>query len=213
MGVNGIYGLSGSGLDVESMVKVGMLSKQSEYEKMQQKYTKDEWKKTEFLSLYGEIQTFNASTLSQYKMSSNMNSRSASSANSSAVTATANANAATMTHYVEVNQLASSAYLIGTNSPTRLNTNASEKTQLSSVLFNSIVKGTDTGVVQVNNRDVNVTDTAVFTINGSDTRVALSDVAFQFSINDGVNGLLTSTNSEFILACLPRTTSLSEPYI
>ena len=45
MGVNGIYGLSGSGLDVESMVKVGMLSKQSEYEKMQQKYTKDEWKK------------------------------------------------------------------------------------------------------------------------------------------------------------------------
>lgn len=27
MGVNGIYGLSGSGLDVESMVKVGMMSK------------------------------------------------------------------------------------------------------------------------------------------------------------------------------------------
>ena len=32
MGVNGIYGLSGSGLDIESMVKVGMLGKQSEYD-------------------------------------------------------------------------------------------------------------------------------------------------------------------------------------
>lgn len=188
MGVNGIYGLSGSGLDVESMVKVGMLSKKSEYEKMQQKYTKDEWKKSEFLNLYGEIQTFNASTLSQYKMSSNMNSRSASSANSSAVTATANANAATMTHYVEVQGLASSAYLIGTNSPTRLNTAADQKTQLSSVLFESLKKIDGS------------TDTAVFKLNGSETRVALSDVAFSFSINDGVNGLLTSTNSEAVVA-------------
>ena len=29
MGVNGLYGLSGSGLDIESMVKAGMLSKQN----------------------------------------------------------------------------------------------------------------------------------------------------------------------------------------
>ena len=38
MGVNGIYGLSGSGLDIESMVKVGMMGKQSQLDKMQQKY-------------------------------------------------------------------------------------------------------------------------------------------------------------------------------
>ena len=188
MGVNGIYGLSGSGLDVESMVKVGMLSKQSEYEKMQQKYTLDEWKKTEFISLYGEIQTFNASTLSQYKMSSNMNSRSATSANNSSVTATANANAATMTHYVQVNQLASSAYLIGTTSPERLNTNASEKNQLSSVLFNSI------GTVEDNG-------TTKYIVNGNDsTKYDASDVAFEFSINDGVNGLLSSSDSDAVVA-------------
>lgn len=115
MGVNGIYGLSGSGLDVESMVKVGMLSKQKEYEKMQQKYTQNEWKKAEFLDLYGEVQTFNNSTLSQYKMSGNMAARSATSNNTSAVSATANANAPSMSHYVEVGQLASAAYLIGNN--------------------------------------------------------------------------------------------------
>ena len=34
MGVNGIYGLSGSGLDVQSLVKAGMLTKQNEYDKL-----------------------------------------------------------------------------------------------------------------------------------------------------------------------------------
>ena len=34
MGVNGLYGLSGSGLDIESMVKAGMLTKQNQYDKM-----------------------------------------------------------------------------------------------------------------------------------------------------------------------------------
>ena len=44
MGVNGIYGLSGSGIDVESMVKVGMMTKQNEYDKMYKKEVKDEWR-------------------------------------------------------------------------------------------------------------------------------------------------------------------------
>lgn len=184
MGVNGIYGLSGSGLDIESMVKVGMLGKQAEYDKMQQKYTKDEWKKTEYLNLYGEIQTFNASTISKYKMSANMNSRSADTSNSSAITATANANAATMTHYVEVSQMASSAYLIGTNSPTRLNTAGDVKTQLSSVLFESIAakSGDDTKVL----------------INGEEKDA--NEVAFSFAINDGVNGMMISDNSDVVVA-------------
>ena len=32
MGANGIYGLSGSGLDIESLVKVGMISKQNQHD-------------------------------------------------------------------------------------------------------------------------------------------------------------------------------------
>ncbi len=112
MGVNGIYGLSGSGLDIESMVKVGMMSKQNEYDKMQQKYTQNEWKKASYLDLYGQVQTFNMSTLSQYKMSSNMNAHSATSSDESAVSVSANASAFEMTHYVRVNGLASNAYLV-----------------------------------------------------------------------------------------------------
>ena len=180
MGVNGIYGLSGSGLDVESMVKVGMLSKQSEYDKMQQKYTKNEWKKTEYLNVYGELQTFNSSTLSQYKLSSNMNARSASSANSSVVSATANASAALMTHYVNVSSLASNVYLIGTKLD-RENETASVKNQLQSILFDTISKSGD-----------NVIADGV-TYNSTDT-------AISFSINDGINGLLASTDSNAVTA-------------
>ena len=113
MGVNGIYGLSGSGLDIESMVKVGMMSRQNEYDKMQQKFTQNEWQKTAYLDVYSKVLTFNTSTLSQYKMSNTMNARNAVSSNESAVSATANANASNMTHYVQVESLASAAYLVG----------------------------------------------------------------------------------------------------
>lgn len=184
MGVNGIYGLSGSGLDVESMVKVGMLSKQSEYEKMQQKFTKNEWKKSEYLEVYSEIQTFNSSTISKYKMSSNMDARSATSANTSVVTATANANAAPMTHYVKVDSLASSAYLIGTEM-NRVNNKASDKNLLSSVLYSSIAAGSTEGMVS---------------LDGTDNAVAATATALTFSINDGVNGLLASANSDAVVA-------------
>lgn len=113
MGVNGIYGLSGSGLDIESMVKVGMMGKQKEYDKMAQQFTKNEWTKTALLDVYSNINTFNMSTLSQYKLSMNMNARSATSSND-AIKVTANASAVKMSHKVEVVQLATSAHLIST---------------------------------------------------------------------------------------------------
>lgn len=112
MGVNGIYGLSGSGLDIESMVKVGMMSKQSEYNKMQQKLTTQTWTKKAFNTVYSDLSTYNYSTLSQYKMQSTMNAMSASSTNESAVKATANGAAASMTHTVNVTSMASNAYLL-----------------------------------------------------------------------------------------------------
>ena len=114
MGVNGVYGLSGSGLDIESMVKVGMLGRQNEYDKMAQKYTKNEWTKAAYLELSSSITTFNASTLSQYKMSSTMSAKAVTSTDTT-IKATANANAAVMSHSVKVGELSSNTYLIGTN--------------------------------------------------------------------------------------------------
>jgi flagellar hook-associated protein 2 len=115
MGVNGIYGLSGSGLDIESMVKVGMMSKQNEYDKMAQKYTTNEWTKNALIEINNQITTFNMSSLTDYKLSSKMNARNATSSNEAAVTATANATSAIMSHKVSVNSLSHNAYLIGSN--------------------------------------------------------------------------------------------------
>lgn len=145
MGVNGIYGLSGSGLDVESLVKVGMLAKQSEYDKMAQKYTKNEWTKAEYLELNSTINTFNNSTLHQYKLQNNMNAKEAEST-SSAIKVSASASAAVMNHTVDVKGLSANAYLISTNKMTRYaitsDTANSSSTNLADVLFSDLTLDT-----------------------------------------------------------------------
>lgn len=180
MGVNGIYGLSGSGLDVESMVKVGMLSKQSEYDKMQQKFTKNEWTKAAYVDVYSKVQTFNNSTLSQYKMSANMNARAAESSNAE-VKVTANASAPQMTHYVEVGKAATNAYLIGTNSLERIGGDSKTSTQLRDTMFKSLSAVGD---------NVTTTDS-----NGNTSIHGKNDVAFKFTIGDGEKDTINLSNS------------------
>ena len=97
MGANGIYGLSGSGLDIESLVKVGMISKQNQLNKMQQTETTNTWLKEEWSTIYDKYKDYQ-NTLSTFKLQSNMNAMKASSGNPNVVTATANGAAAAMTH-------------------------------------------------------------------------------------------------------------------
>ena len=185
MGVNGIYGLSGSGLDVESMVKVGMMSKQSQYDKMQQKYTLNEWKKTAFVDVYNKLQTFNTSTLSNYKMSQNMNAHAAESDDSS-IKVTANANAPIMRHTVKVGDAATNAYLIGTNTLERKGSASQTSTQLADVLFDNLGK---------------VGDNITYKDDNGNTQIkGKNDVAFSFSVGDGVNGGITSSNPKAVTA-------------
>ena len=194
MGVNGIYGLSGSGLDVESMVKVGMMSRQTEYDRMQQKFTSNEWIKEKYLETYGTIQTFNNSTLSQYKMSANMNARSAHSSNELALTAAANATAANMTHYVEVEGLASAAYLIGAHGDNGVKTHnvgSTDSIKLADALFASVTEGSQATNV-INNR---VTTYNKIVADGKEFNP--SDIAFQFAVGDGVTGI-TNSNPEVV---------------
>lgn len=198
MGVNGIYGLSGSGLDIESMVKVGMMSKQNEYDKMQKNFTYNEWKKTAYVGVYDTLQTFNNSTLSKYKMSSSMNARSASSGNESVVTATANATAPSMTHYVTVNQTASSAYVLGTSSINRVK-GEDGSIYLGDALFTSLTYNENT-------------DTYSYTdINGNTGTASGSDAALSFSIGDG-KALGTTTNSNSDVATAEVTPAASGIY-
>ena len=188
MGVNGIYGLSGSGIDVESMVKVGMLSKQKQYDKMQQNYTKNEWTKQAYNEVYNKLTTFSTSTLSPYKMSSNMSAKSAVSSNSDAVTATANGNAVIMNHKVQVNALATSAYLVATESLKGINEEYENgSVQLQDYIFKKSTYNAVSNTLNVVGSSTPIVedeDPAIL-VNSNGDPVGINDTAFEFWISDG----------------------------
>lgn len=136
MGANGIYGLSGSGLDIESLVKMGMMNKQNQYDKMYQTQLKQTWVKEAYNTVYTDVKAFKES-MSTFKMQSNMSAMQASSSNNDVVSVTANGAAAAMNHKVTVEQVASNAYLMTANGAKieRANTSAANSAYLKDVLF------------------------------------------------------------------------------
>ena len=135
-GARGIYGLSGSGIDVESLVKVGMMSEQKKYDRIYKKEVETEWRKEAFADVYSEVNAFRSS-MSDMRLSSKTKPMTATSSLSDAVTATANANAGVMSHTVEVTQAASNAYLMTTSGQkvARTNTAAPTSVALKDVAF------------------------------------------------------------------------------
>lgn len=145
MGANGIYGLSGSGLDIESLVKMGMMNKQNQYDKMYQTQLKQTWVKEAYNTVYTDVKAFKES-MSTFKMQSNMSAMQATSSNSDVVSVTANGAAAAMNHKITVEQVASNAYLMTANGAKieRTNTSAANTAYLRDVLFEAgYTKSTD----------------------------------------------------------------------
>ena len=136
MGANGIYGLSGSGLDIESLVKMGMMNKQNQYDKMYQTQLKQTWVKEAYNTVYKDVKAFKES-MSAFKMQSNMSAMQATSSNNDVVSVTANGAAAAMNHKITVEQVASNAYLMTANGAKidRANTSAANSAYLKDVLF------------------------------------------------------------------------------
>lgn len=136
MGANGIYGLSGSGLDIESLVKMGMMNKQNQYDKMYQTQLKQTWVKEAYNTVYTDVKAFKES-MSTFKMQSNMSAMQATSSNNDVVSVTANGAAAAMNHKITVEQVASNAYLMTANGQKidRANTSAANSAYLKDVLF------------------------------------------------------------------------------
>ena len=139
MSASGIYGLSGSGLDIESLVKMGMKSKQNQYDKMYQNQLKNTWIKEAYNTVYTDVKAFK-DTMSTFKMQSNMSAMQASSTNNDVVSVTANGAAAAMSHKVSVEQVASNAYLMTADGKTidrASGATSSTSTYLSDVLYGS----------------------------------------------------------------------------
>ena len=175
MGVNGIYGLSGSGLDIESLVKMGMSNKNKQYDKMEQQEIANTWLKEAYNDVYNDLTVYKYDTLSTYKMQSNLNAMSATTSNSGVVTATANGAAAAMNHTVEVTSVASNAYLLTADGygVTRANQDAKTSNKLVDVIFSSY-----------KSFDPSEDGVGSYQINGSDTTVSGSDIAISLRLKD-----------------------------
>lgn len=173
MGANGIYGLSGSGLDIESLVKMGMMNKQNQYDKMYQTQLKQTWVKEAYNTVYTDVKAFKES-MSTFKMQSNMSAMQASSSNNDVVSVTANGAAAAMNHKVTVEQVASNAYLMTANGQKieRANTTAANSAYLKDVLFSgNATKNTVNG--QTSYFVKNDTTGQTETFKGSDVAISI----------------------------------------
>ena len=173
MGANGIYGLSGSGLDIESLVKMGMMNKQNQYDKMYQTQLKQTWVKEAYNTVYTDVKAFKES-MSTFKMQSNMSAMQATSSNNDVVSVTANGAAAAMNHKITVEQVASNAYLMTANGKKieRANNSAANSAYLKDVLFSgdatkTTVDGQNSYLVKIDN--TGRTDT----FKGSDVTISI----------------------------------------
>ena len=177
MGANGIYGLSGSGLDIESLVKMGMMNKQKQYDKMYQNEMKQEWLKEAYVGVYDSMKTFK-NNMTDFKLQSNMSAMNATSTNEDIVSVSANGAAAAMSHKVSVSKVASNAYIMtgmDGSSPagiTFANSSNPGKNYLMDVMY-SDVQTTDNG-----------DGTYSYKLNGSSTSVNGSDVAIKLTLKD-----------------------------
>ncbi len=176
MSTTGIYGLSGSGIDVDSMVKVGMMSKQNQYDKMYKEQVKNEWMKEAYSDLYSSVNTFNQSTLSTYKMSSTTSPMTATSTSEGVATATANADAANMSHTVNVTAIATNAYIQTNSSGIARDSSA---TNQKSIYLKDLIASADS-------------PTDYSTMSDTDKQ----KVALSFTISDGASGGSNTTTKE-----------------
>ena len=188
MGVNGIYGLSGSGLDVESMVKAAMKGRQSNYDKMYKKEVKQEWVKSAYNDFYNSLTTYKYTTLSNYKMQSTMNAMKATSSNTAVATVTANGEAASMSHNIKVTSLTTNAYLQTTSAGiTRDNTSSNKSIYLKDIIQSSIGSSSTPGIASYDSNADTVTLNDSTVIQNASTTAALT-----FKIKDAASSSTTT---------------------
>lgn len=158
------YGLSGSGMDVDQMVKDLMKARRTAYDKVWQKKTQVEWKKKDLNTLYTLTQDFRNKAVYDFKKQNNLQPKSVTSTNDLVVSATANGDAANVTHSLVVKRLAE-----GVTWSSAANLTAEGKSK------NSLVTQFD---------GIEVDKPLEFTINGKQIKL---DVKADTSINDVVN--------------------------
>lgn len=108
--IGGVYGLSGSGMDIDMVVKKLMMGQQAKSDALFQKKTIAQWQKVAYNTVYDDVSKFR-DTMFNYKLEGTLSPNKVSSSNTSVATATVNANAVDVNHSLVVAQLASGVNL------------------------------------------------------------------------------------------------------
>lgn len=123
------YGLSGSGMDIDQMVKDMMKAQRTRYDTLYQKKTQQEWKKADYNTMYNTINDFRSDTVFNYKLQGTLLPKKVTSTDETKVSATANSDAVNFPHTIDVTTLAESASM---SSSTGISVNAgADKSKLS----------------------------------------------------------------------------------
>ncbi|NLP40636.1 MAG: flagellar filament capping protein FliD [Veillonellaceae bacterium] len=160
------YGLSGSGIDVDQMVKDLMKARRASYDKVWQQKTQLEWKKKDYNTIYTLTQDLRNNTIFDFRKSASLQPKQVTSTNDAVVSATANADAANVSHSIIVEQLADGVKLSSTGSIT---TGTSKDTLVNQFGYNA-----------ADNTELN------FVVNGKNVNITITD---QTTIYDVVSGL------------------------
>lgn len=123
---NRVFGLSGSGMDVDSMVQKLMAAERKPYDKLTQTQTFLGWKKEDYNTMYTSLNDFNNKKVFDFQLQSNLAPKTVTSSNTAAVTVSANSDALNVNHSIKVTQLAMGV----TESSTSAITTGSDKSTL-----------------------------------------------------------------------------------
>lgn len=102
---NRIFGLSGSGMDVDQMVKDLMKARRARYDAIYQKRVQLEWKKTDYTTMYTAINDFDKIN-SNFRLQSSLTPKKVVSGDDTKVSVSALADAASINHTIAINKLA-----------------------------------------------------------------------------------------------------------
>lgn len=201
--IGGVYGLSGSGMDIDTIVKKLMMGQQAKSDALFQKKTIAQWQKTAYNTVYDDISKFRDSVFN-YKLQGTLNPNKVTSSNTSVATATANADAVDVNHSLVVAQLASGVNLLSKDNISigGKSTLATQMGVVNSFDMN-ISNGSATKSITINPKD-SIND-VVSAINKAGINVkasydSTSDRFFLSTTNmgssTGINITTTSTNTE-----------------
>jgi len=202
MAVSRTFGLSGSGIDVDSMVKQLMTAKRLQYANLYQSRDLLTWKKQAYNDIYNQATSFRK-TLTSYELSSALSIKTVSSTNTAAATATATADAVNVSHSLNVTQLATGVTMTSTGSITASGNQKdtlADQFGLAAGKFNlKITNGSSTATIAVD--PAGSINDFITQVNQSNTNVtanydATLDRVFFYTTNTGASAGISFAGSD-----------------